>query len=476
MRTGCLFVGLCLLASSAFAANPSEFLVYNFDRYNNGLETNSNDVAGRLYVPGDYDPSQEYVLVTHLHGLGETGANSPGGINTSQVNNNINNLYNAMKAQGNVLFYAPQAWAAWHQDSLDAVANQIAKIARDYNIDMDRMYMTGLSMGGEGALAANQLYPHVFPAVVATAASAIGPIAIVPSQQTDIPVWLFHATNDGTVNISVARNRVNGVRASKGQSNLTFPLSTHGNGTDVNYPGSTGFYDDGTFRYTEYQSGGHGIWSTAYAETAMHNWLLSKTREIPDLQVGQTMLFDIGFTRNDSPSGGQFWNSTAYGLYSIDGPVKSFAKTTAGIGTKVTLDVTDRFNGEFADTINTTLDAWFVTPSDPGAVKLLNLVAGGKYEIELFAARASNNGTTRFIVEGEQKDLYHYQNVSNTALFEEVTADVDGTIEIIVQAAPGSSNGYLNWISIEALVIPEPGSVILMGLAGVGLVLRRRTR
>lgn len=67
-------------------------------------------------------------------------------------------------------------------------------------------------------------------------------------------------------------------------------------------------------------------------------------------------------------------------------------------------------------------------------------------------------------------------NAASTAVFESVLADLSGEIEIVVTAAPGASRfGGLSAMELTA-VVPEPGSVAVMVVAGCMLLRRRGPR
>jgi hypothetical protein len=67
-----------------------------------------------------------------------------------------------------------------------------------------------------------------------------------------VSIWNFHAADDGTVNVSNSRSLINGLRAL-----------------------------GGTPIYTEFASGGHTIWSGAYATPLLYGWLMSQRRGVP---------------------------------------------------------------------------------------------------------------------------------------------------------------------------------------------------
>ncbi len=443
-------------ALDARAADPTKFIQFNFDRYNNGVEANSNDLAGRLFVPQDYDPNKKYAVVTFLHGLGETGANS--GVNSgAQINSNINNLFNKAASEGFIL-YAPQVYSGWGvTDNLDLVANQIARITRQYNVDHDRFYLTGLSLGGGGTMDLLGRYNHIFAGAVNICGSDNG-VALQPAKIKDTPLWIHHGTSDGTVNVSFSRNRVNAIRNAKGLSNLSYPV-----------PGN--FYDDGTLRYTEYPGSGHNIWSEVYGQQAVYDWLLPKKKTVADLQLGETIKFDVGGTKVTGLVDGQTWNSTNYGLHlSVGAPVLAFASTVDGKGTRVHLELTRAFGWETASVSNPAKgDGWAVGGSDVGGLKISGLVPGAAYDVELFAT-GTTNGASRFTVNGVTQDLNYFNNVANTSLFSSVIADATGAIAIDVRVASGV--GQINWLSVTA--VPEPAMLGVVAPAALAALRRRR--
>lgn len=484
--SSCLALVVVLSLNVSVHAALSDWIEFNFDRYNDGMSQNSNDLPGRLFIPENYNPNQSYSVVLFLHGLGSQGSvdvQDDGVWNTRQLGG-TGPLLSEAKERDDFFIYAPQTWGGWGTDALDNAMNQLVRLTQEYNIDSSRMYITGISLGGGGTIDGIAQFSHVYAAGANTVGSDVSgiPTNNYGNRLKETPLWMFHAINDGTVHISVPRNRVNLIRNAKGLGSIAFPVATTGNGDDVQYNDGTKFYDDGMLRYTEYQTGGHGVSGRAYNEEALYDWMFDKTRTIPTLQVLQTVGFDLGLNQINTfnlqgyavDSQNNVWNTTSWGLWSVDGPVKSYAKTTAGAGTTVTLEVTDRFSGETtttADLLND--DSWTVTSSNSGAIKFLGLAAGGEYIIQLFS-RSSNQGSTRFVIGSETQDLNHTNNSLNVAVFAGVVADANGEIEILVQAAPGSSMGYLNWVKITTLSIPEPTTALLLASSLAVVVLRRR--
>ncbi len=72
----------------------------------------------------------------------------------------------------------------------------IDDVMAKYNIDKNRVYLTGLSMGGFGAWDLSMAYPDYF-AAVAPICGGGNPLLV--SRLKDIPVWVFHGKKDDAV-------------------------------------------------------------------------------------------------------------------------------------------------------------------------------------------------------------------------------------------------------------------------------------
>ncbi|MEM7625015.1 MAG: dienelactone hydrolase family protein [Planctomycetota bacterium] len=260
--TVCLAWGLTMLgARPASAANVDEFLDWSLLR-------NNNDVLqpGRLFVPRDADdePLTRRPLVVFLHGLGEGGSD-----NTSQVNGNIDNLFAAAQ-QHEFSLLAPQSFGGfWGNTGLTQnVMTMLDNAIAAFDVDTDRVYVTGLSAGGGGAWNFASREAERFAAAV--------PIAgIKPSSDfdesllVDKPIWAFHARNDTTVGEGNTRRVIDRILTAQGEDLPAYPRED-----DPDF-----FFEDGdgSLRYSESRLGGHSIWGRTYADPALYDWLLAQS-------------------------------------------------------------------------------------------------------------------------------------------------------------------------------------------------------
>ena len=111
-----------------------------------------------LYLPPDYEKSDKpFPLVLFLHGAGETGTD------VSKVKSNGPPKLIAGGKNFPFIVVSPQSpGMGWNPEALNALLDDV--IAH-YRVDKDRVYVTGLSMGGGGTLALASAYPDRFAAI-----------------------------------------------------------------------------------------------------------------------------------------------------------------------------------------------------------------------------------------------------------------------------------------------------------------------
>lgn len=217
--------------------------------------TNSDTILPyRLILPADYNEDTAYPLVFFFHGAGERGND-----NELQFFHCVQYLADNMP---NAIIVAPQCpndnqwvdtpWAngAYSIDAvpesneLEAVMELLEQLKTDYSIDTDRIYATGISMGGFAVWDVMMRHNDVFAAGIPVCGG--GDISQAENL-VDVPLFVFHGDADDAVPVSGSRDTVAAIRDA--------------GGTKV--------------EYTEYPGAGHGIWNDAFATEGLLEKLLS---------------------------------------------------------------------------------------------------------------------------------------------------------------------------------------------------------
>lgn len=199
-----------------------------------------------LYLPSGYEPRQEktdgkWPLLVFLHGAGERG-----------------NDLNKVKKHGPpkivaddpdfpFVLISPQCPAGgfWNVDHL---LRLIKTTITQRNIDPDRVYVTGLSMGGHGSWALAAEAPDLFAAVAPICGGGDPKNA---KKLKDVPIWAFHGDADTVVPISASKNAVDAIKKAGGEK----------------------------VKLTVYKGVGHDSWTETYANEALYKWFLSQRRD-----------------------------------------------------------------------------------------------------------------------------------------------------------------------------------------------------
>jgi len=121
----------------------------------------------------------------------------------------------------------------------------IDQIAQKYPVDKERIYLTGLSMGGFGTWDTAIQHPDKFAAIAPICGGSI--IHAFQAEKTKhIPTWVFHGALDSVVPIS---NSAQIVKASKKAGS--------------------------SIKFTVYSEAGHDSWTETYNNPELYEWFLS---------------------------------------------------------------------------------------------------------------------------------------------------------------------------------------------------------
>lgn len=196
----------------------------------------------RFRAPAEVKEGEAYPLVIFLHGSGERGKN-----NRDQLEKAV------VKAldERNCYVFMPQCpkkrrWI--EEDILAALDHCILKMIEDSPVDIDRVYITGLSMGGYGTTLLVRQNPQRYAAAMCVSG------VVEQGDYTPylgLPMRLAHGSADKTVPVGRSRNFAKGVQEDAGGTKLI---------------------------YTEYEGVGHNAWDTFYGTPSVWDWLFAQTR------------------------------------------------------------------------------------------------------------------------------------------------------------------------------------------------------
>ncbi|MDB5049514.1 MAG: phospholipase/Carboxylesterase [Fibrobacteres bacterium] len=182
-------------------------------------------IVYRLFVPKNYQPSKKYPLMLTLHGAGERGSDD-----SAQLLHDFNRMWAADSVQNlhPCFVLAPQCpvdsqWVntPWAKGSynLDAIAISdpmksvvgiLDSLEKEFSLDLDRIYLSGISMGGYGTWYLAMKFPGRFAAAVPVCGGADPKKA---ASIAKLPIWTFHAEDDGTVPVAGTREMVAALKA-----------------------------------------------------------------------------------------------------------------------------------------------------------------------------------------------------------------------------------------------------------------------
>lgn len=162
----------------------------------------------RLYVPSNYDRAKATPLIVALHGMGgdENSMFDSYGKELPADAEKAGFLVAAPKGRGQASMYRGTA----EQDVLDV----LAEVERTYNVDKNRVYLMGHSMGGFGTWSVAMAHPELFAALgpISGGGDTNGMVKI-----KDIPQYVTHGDDDRTVNVNQSRTMVEAGRKAGAQ-------------------------------------------------------------------------------------------------------------------------------------------------------------------------------------------------------------------------------------------------------------------
>ena len=175
-----------ILASTLLVGQTDQFInFFTPCEYRRTSGANHNELFRyRLFVPRPLKPTEKYPLLVWLHGVGEAGSDNR--LSLRYLDSMLDDSDHAQKYRLFILVVqCPQACPVWFHtagaadsgaggpnDMLTVTAEILRKTMREYPVDQDRIYLAGLSSGGNGCWEMAMRYPELFAAVVPMASGA----------------------------------------------------------------------------------------------------------------------------------------------------------------------------------------------------------------------------------------------------------------------------------------------------------------
>jgi len=181
-----------------------------------------------FYLPKGYGEKkdQKWPLMLFLHGAGERGND------LSLVKKHGPPKLIEQGREFPFIIVSPQCPTdSWWPEQVETLAALLDDVQAKYAVDPDRVYVTGLSMGGFGTWSLISRYPQRF---AAAAPICGGGDRYVARRLRNVPVWAFHGGKDPVVPVQASVEMVEAVKKAGGDAQLTiYPEAQHDSWTET---------------------------------------------------------------------------------------------------------------------------------------------------------------------------------------------------------------------------------------------------
>lgn len=205
------------------------------------VKTDAQDFAFCVYVPPSYNPEKHWPIILFLHGSGECGSD---GFRQTDVGLPQAIRKNGIRPEAIVVMPQCRDGSSWTGQMAKMALLCVDKTASEYNVDPDRFYVTGLSLGGAGTWTVGAMFPDKIAAMAPVCGFADPAIA---PKFARVPTWVFHGSADTRVPVTKSREMVEAIKAAGGDP-----------------------------KYTEYRGVGHDCWEKVYRDPEFWKWMLEQ--------------------------------------------------------------------------------------------------------------------------------------------------------------------------------------------------------
>ena len=196
-----------------------------------------------LYLPKEYSQNadKKWPLMVFLHGSGESGSD------VERVK-----VHGPPKVVGSkdlpfviVSPQCPDRRRGWDIQTLNMLLDDVMA---KYHIDADRVYLTGLSMGGYGTWEWASRNPDRFAAIAPMCGG--GNHQLAARRLAHMPIWCFHGEKDHTVPIQQSEEMVEAIKQA----------------------------GNAEVKFTRYPDADHDCWTVSYNNPELYDWFLQHKR------------------------------------------------------------------------------------------------------------------------------------------------------------------------------------------------------
>ena len=189
-------------------------------------------------IPGGYNASNEYPVFLYLHGQIEDSV---------FFNNMLTNNFHIPEDDKYIIVRPSKLELDWDpKKALDVLED----VKSHLSVDDDRVYLTGLSMGGRGTFIVAAALPEYFAAIMPLSPHH-EPYSYLSLAEdvAHLPIWMSHGTEDNTSSFEMAEQMAANL------ADLGAEIEFH-----------------------PVVDGGHNIWFPIYSDPSAMQWMLSHVR------------------------------------------------------------------------------------------------------------------------------------------------------------------------------------------------------
>lgn len=255
-------IWIILTISLCFMSQFAQAQLYELFKAQEYTHESGKKLLYRFLEPSvEIKSGEKFPLIIFLHGSGERGDN-----NKAQLVHVMKHFVSIkMRNKYPCYVMAPQcpknewwtnatrqganfSWEAPPSDIEKSIIALIDDLVKEKNIDPNRIYLMGLSMGGFGTWHMLAHYPDKFAAAVPICGGG-DPTRVEPV--VNVPTWVFHGADDPVVPPSMSRDMVKAIQEKGGN-----PI------------------------YTEFEGIKHNSWDYAFDENPfVYDWLFSQRKK-----------------------------------------------------------------------------------------------------------------------------------------------------------------------------------------------------